>query len=688
MDISFDDKEGKQFSQSEINQLKRDLNAEKFQNIYNIHNNSQTFENNKINIEEEKNNENDNEIQQNYNINENDKKENNDIDNENKLTEENIIHSDHEILLKKEIDFNTLNLNSLKNENSQKKEEESKEERINPEQDIIEQRNNSNLNKKKLIELIPLWFKCLNKDHGSKYISLDKKRENLICKYCFQSGALETNLDINQEFVDSYLKELEEKNKRINTSSSKDIIKETSEENITDKDDTNNKLNKEENSSNLSNVQTQINCLTFLCENFPYYVCENCQDFICYRCIVNKMDGVGDKSRHYFHDVESVNYLANSFKDDININLETLEEIINSLDLLIKEEKNRNQEFRIKLLEENKKQMQDSCLKTFDRINAYILEKNKNLYINYCKDIYENKDNEINDLCLSNNNTKIKVKNIMDELKSIKDKINSEDISNEDKCDLHNKFIELLNKGNLFIKKGKNLISESNQILNYLNSDITKEKFNKIELIQNNLLFDKEQNLIQSLSNSFNNKGSFKLNRFVTYKHQGLQYFGFSTLEFSCNNDIVLYGIFLCGKFIFSNNIKEKEISEVSMNDRSFYEINVKIYQSNKNLLLINENKKLYEIININDPVIKISFEKGLKINKDEKYAIIVENLENKKYCDLWIGGALKQSIINNVQKIKCNNTNIEFNFYLSNNYNSDMDEFKMGIIDGILYGN
>ena len=135
------------------------------------------------------------------------------------------------------------------------------------------------------------------------------------------------------------------------------------------------------------------------------------------------------------------------------------------------------------------------------------MEKNNNLYINYCKDIYENKDNEINDLCLSNNNTKIKVKNIMDELKSIKDKINSEDISNEDKCDLHNKFIELLNKGNLFIKKGKNLISESNQILNYLNSDITKEKFNKIELIQNNLLLDKEQNLIQSLSNSFNNKG-------------------------------------------------------------------------------------------------------------------------------------------------------------------------------------
>ena len=189
------------------------------------------------------------------------------------------------------------------------------------------------MNQKKLKDLIPLWFKCLNKDHSSKYISLDRKKENLICKNCYQSGALETNLDINQEFVVSYLKELEEKSKLINkTETSKDIIKETSEENITDKDDTSNKLNKDENDSNTANVQYQINCLTFLCENFPYYLCENCQDFICYKCIVNKMDGVGDKSRHFFHDIDSVNYLANSFRDDVDINLETLEEILNSLD--------------------------------------------------------------------------------------------------------------------------------------------------------------------------------------------------------------------------------------------------------------------------------------------------------------------------------------------------------------------
>ena len=70
MEINFDEKEGKPFSQSEINKLKMDLNAEKFQNIYNIHNNSMTLESNKYNLEEEKNSDN-NAIQEQNNENNN-----------------------------------------------------------------------------------------------------------------------------------------------------------------------------------------------------------------------------------------------------------------------------------------------------------------------------------------------------------------------------------------------------------------------------------------------------------------------------------------------------------------------------------------------------------------------------------------------------------------------------------------
>ena len=336
MEINFDEKEGKPFSQSEINKLKRDLNAEKFQNIYNIHNNSMTLESNKYNLEEEKNSDN-NAIQEQNNDNNNINYGNNVFHSE----EINKKHSLNEISTEKENNIK----NSESNPISFKKGEEYPEEEIPQEIDSKEQKS-----QEKFFDLIPLWYTCLNKEHGTKYISLDRKKESLICKYCFQSGALETNLDLNHEFVDKYIKDLEEKNRINNSELSKDIIKETSEENISEREETSHKLNVEENCSNLSNnIQDQINCLTFLCHNFPYFLCETCKDFICYKCISKNMDNNNEKSRHYFHDIESVNYEANSFRDDVNINLDTLETILNSLDFLIEEERKRIKNFRYKI---------------------------------------------------------------------------------------------------------------------------------------------------------------------------------------------------------------------------------------------------------------------------------------------------------------------------------------------------
>ena len=679
MEINFDEKEGKPFSQSEINKLKRDLNAEKFQNIYNIHNNSVTIESKNYNLEEEKNNDN-NDIQE----------QNNDNNNNNNYINK-IIHSEE---INKKHCLNEINLekdNNIKNPEStpksSKKEEEFQEEEIPKELD----NNNKDQNQtsqEKFFDLIPLWYTCLNKDHGTKYISLDRKKESLICKYCFQSGALETNLDLNHEFVDKYIKDLEEKNRMNNSELSKDIIKETSEENISEREETSHKLNVGENSSNISStVKDQINCLTFLCQNFPYYLCETCKDFICYRCISKNMDNNNEKSRHYFHDIESVNYEANSFRDDVNINLDTLETILNSLDFLINEEKKRIKNFRYKINEESKIEISDYYVKAFERIKANVIEKNKELYEKYCKKNFGNKDNDVNDLFISNNNIKSNVNDVLEELKKIKEKLNDKNISTEDKCELHNKYIELIKEANILITKGKSILSQSNKILNDLNSEETINKFSKSESIQNKLLSEREKNFIQSLSNTNKNKGSYKLNRFVTYRYEGLKYLGFSTLEFSCNNDIVLYGIFLCGKFLSSNKIKQKDYSEIPIEQRGFYDINVKLYELKNKSVLFNENKKLYEIIEANNPIIQISFDKGITINKEKRYVIVVENLENDKFCELWVGNVHKKLIVNKTQNIKCNNTGLEFNFSLSNEFNSDLNEFKQGIIEGILYG-
>ena len=679
MEINFDEKEGKPFSQSEINKLKRDLNAEKFQNIYNIHNNSMTLESKNYNLEEEKNSDN-NDIQE----------QNNDNNNNNNYINK-IIHSEE---INKKHCLNEINLekdNNIKNSEStpksSKKEEEFPEE-IPQELDNNNNKDQNQTSQEKFFDLIPLWYTCLNKDHGTKYISLDRKKESLICKYCFQSGALETNLDLNHEFVDKYIKDLEEKNRMNNSELSKDIIKETSEENISEREETSHKLNVEENSSNISNtVKDQINCLTFLCQNFPYYLCETCKDFICYKCISKNMDNNNEKSRHYFHDIESVNYEANSFRDDVNINLDTLETILNSLDFLINEEKKRIKNFRYKINEESKIEISDYYVKAFERIKANVIEKNGELYEKYCKKNFGNKDNDVNDLSISNNNIKSNVSDVLEELKKIKEKLNDKNITNEDKCELHNKYIELIKEANILITKGKSILSQSNKILNDLNSEETINKFSKSESIQNKLLSEREKNFIQSLSNTNKNKGSYKLNRFVTYRYEGLKYLGFSTLEFSCNNDIVLYGIFLCGKFLSSNKIKQKDYSEIPIDQRGFYDINVKLYELKNKSVLFNENKKLYEIIEANNPIIQISFDKGITINKDKKYVIVVENLENDKFCELWVGNVHKKLIVNKTQNVKCNNTGLEFNFCLSNEFNSDFNEFKQGIIEGILYG-
>ena len=667
MDINFDEKEGKPSTQSDINKLKRDLNAENFRSIYKLDNSSS-----------DKKKDNDNKVMD---------QKNNNIEEE---KEKNINHSDNEILISKDINIkNIVNTSSPNNKESQKEEINQSKEDLNINNN--EENNKDEEEKEKEVDLIPLWYKCLNREHSTKYISLDRRKENLICKYCFQMGALETNLELNQEFIDEYNKNLEAK-KNI-SEISKDIIKETSEENISDKEDSTHKLEEEgeNNDLNLSNniIKNEIKCLTFDCHNYPYYICETCKDFICYKCIMEKLEERTDKIKHNFHDIDSVNYEANTFRDDVKINLETLKDNINScLEFLEENEKDRINNLKNKMNNEDKIQLIEYHKKSIENIKLKIMEKNKLLFDKFCGNIYGNIDNEVKDLNISNNNIKNNVQQILDELKLIKEKINNKETSYEDVCDLHNKYIELLKKAKLLIQRGNSILFQTQNTLHYLNSRDIKNMYEKEELTQTKILSDNQKSFIQSLSNNYKKSGSYNLNRFVSYKHFGLKYVGFSTLEFSCSKDIILYGVILCGKYLSSKKIKQNDYSEIDMNVRNYYKINIKVYELSCNKVLINENKNLYEIINVNDPVVNIFFEKGLKINKDEKYIIVVENLENEKYLDLWMGNIYKKTILDNKQVIKCNMTGIEFRFGTSHEYNSDLDEFKQGIIEGISYGN
>ena len=669
-------------SQDEINKLKRELSAENYTTSKKDKNSSVKIDKKNFNINDFNNI---NEEMQKINksveikvqepkteIKENDNNKQ-DINERNVKEEENL----SEKLKEKTDSSKELEKDEYKNEKENENEDDkesskSKEEEKNEEESIQ--------------ELIPLSYRCLNLDHGEKYITLDRKKQNLICKNCYLSGALETNLELNQPFIDQYLKE--EEQKKLNEESPQNVIKETSEEskNSESVEKINKSISNEE--DNKSKEPEKIKCLTFQCENKPYYFCEACQDFICYKCLMQRMNEQTDKSRHYYHDVESVNYESNSFNDDIKLNLETIKKIDFSLDYLIKNEKTKAETVIEKLKDESRVDLANYIKNINKNISLLFSENNKILYSKYMQNTFNGSDNTIKEIKLSNVSTKSKIEEILEELNHIKISMNNKDITNEEKCELHQKQLELLKIANSLLQKGNRILQQSREELNYLNDENTKKKFEDEDSLSIKVLFDNEKSLLQNVLNTSKKQGSYKLNRFVTYKHQGLKYFGVSSLELTCEKDIILCGLFLCGKYLSSKIIKKNDYSTIPMEQRGFLNINIKVYEKNKKEALIDEDKKLYEVINVNDPIVDIIFEKGVKMKKDVKYIIVVENLEKEKFSDIWIGNILNKNANISKDTIRCNSSGINFTFYISQDFNSDFSEFDQGIIEGILYGN
>lgn len=81
--------------------------------------------------------------------------------------------------------------------------------------------------------------------------------------------------------------------------------------------------------------------------------------------------------------------------------------------------------------------------------------------------------------------------------------------------------------------------------------------------------------------------------------------------------------------------MKNSDYSTIPLEQRGFLTINIKISVKGKKEPLNNEDKKPYEVIDINNLVVDIFFEKGIKIKKEVKYIFLVENLEKEKLCDI-----------------------------------------------------
>jgi hypothetical protein len=148
------------------------------------------------------------------------------------------------------------------------------------------------------------------------------------------------------------------------------------------------------------------------------------------------------------------------------------------------------------------------------------------------------------------------------------------------------------------------MLSHSKEELDYINNENTKNRIEEKDAQSIKILFDIEKSIIQNLLNTNRRQGTYKLNRFVTYKHEGLKYFSFSSFELTCEKDIILCGLFLCGKYLSIKKIKNSDYSNIPLEQRGFLNINLKIYEKDKKEPLIDEDRKLYEVIDINDQLL------------------------------------------------------------------------------------
>ena len=597
--------------------------------------------------EELKNKSSSEELKENENI-EKEEKDNINNDKEKNISENNNENDDMKIFLY---------------DNEEKKEEEEKK----------------NKEEEKIKELKPLSCICMNHDHGNKYISLNHKRDQLICKSCLYDGENETNIKyINNSIIQEESSSFQ--NEKI--SKSKDNIQ-SEEKKIENYD-----LEPNPNTP-VKNETTQNNtykCLTSGCDRFPNYIDDTCRNFICYHCLIKNMDEKGNKI-HLDHDIESVNFISNSFKDDIKMELETINQFDICLDYLIESEKKNNENFQI-LKTDKKKEIKDYIIHVNNNILALMTENNKNKFLDFNNKFFDKNDaEEIKDLLLSSNMFRNKNKELLEKLKILKDTINNVDISSEEKCDMVQKYQSLIKEINILIGRGNDLIKESNNKLNEINEQINKNRNELEKNLNDTKLLNDELFLIQNVSNKRQGKGAYELRRFASFKYEGYKYFNYSSVELVSKSDIILYGLFLCCLSPSKKIKKEENFEKKELNDKEYIDINIKIYENDSGNALIDEDKKIFQLIKPNNPAINVIFDKYIKMEKDKRYSIVIENKNLDKYTNIWVGKIYKKFMVDDREILRCNCTGYLFEFYMARMHSSDFDEFDQGIIEGILYG-
>ena len=473
-------------------------------------------------------------------------------------------------------------------------------------------------------------------EHNDKSIQIKEKTFQLFCSECEKNGLIGIE------------------NLRLKYFAEKDEINNILENNFKKELEKNNHLD--------DTLNKYLFCYKHSNDEGLFY-CDDCFEFICKSCFA--LD-------HRNHNCSTPELIEKSMKENLDKLLTDLELLKNNVE---------NKINSVKELDDFFSNQRNDLSNNLKNMNEEIT-KNINIKLNELKSEVENIFNGI-DSEVENSSQRLylnqkKANKMLEDFKEIF--LEVERIKSDKKICLY--------------KKSKDaMFSENKKFLNdlqiFMNENLEKTKKKSICEMETFLkkcsIFQKNSEIYENSIVNTINSGipliCMRIRRFRRYFFINSRYLKTSSLCFSTSHSINLVGLSLCG--LFNNKTPNNKLDF----ELKLYELDTDIQFDEKKIPLYEAKIKMSTICNVVDPVFQIYLSRTVQINKDKCYLIIIKNLENNCYIDVWTGEIIENSNSKlDQQSVYCNNTGVKFTFMKANGVQSDFDEFTDGLISDIIF--
>lgn len=233
-------------------------------------------------------------------------------------------------------------------------------------------------------------------------------------------------------------------------------------------------------------------------------------------------------------------------------------------------------------------------------------------------------------------------------------------------------------------------------------------EFDELNKILTNKIKAYENTLFSTLQSGISST-CYRVRRFKQFfSYEIAKYFRNSAVCLMVNKSISLCGLGICGLFL--DNLYKKvdplllriEIVEskyvIKDNDDTSKGLKKEI-----KVEIMNKEVKVPGIKNIIDPAHQIYFDKAVSLSKDKVYNITIKNMSGEDFVKIWSGsiedeaiqphpdhrpsiGGYGPALENFNQTVVCNDTYVKFNTVTAYGFESDYNEFTMGLISDFIY--